>query len=79
MRRPTVVHIGPFAVQSCFTRAPASPTLARRSTEKSLAFPFLGLTLPICRYVVALCAAKDRQIVLAVALSRYGYFYRADS
>jgi O-antigen/teichoic acid export membrane protein len=30
------------------------------------------------RYVVPLCASKDRNIVLAVTLSRYGYFYRAD-
>ena len=40
MRRPSVLQIGPFAAQSCFARAPASPSLARRSTGKSLAFPF---------------------------------------
>ena len=31
------------------------------------------------RYVEPLCASKDRKTVLAVALSRYGYFYRAGS
>ncbi len=30
------------------------------------------------RYVEPLCASKDRKTVLAVALSRYGYIYRAD-
>ncbi len=30
------------------------------------------------RYVEPLCSSKDRKTVLAVALSRYGYFYRAD-
>jgi len=31
------------------------------------------------RYVEPLCASKERKTGLAVALSRYGYFYRADS
>ncbi len=31
------------------------------------------------RYVIPLCASKDRKTVLAVAPSRYGYCYRADS
>jgi hypothetical protein len=31
------------------------------------------------RCVIPLCASKDRKTVLAVAPSRYGYFYRADS
>jgi len=30
------------------------------------------------RYVILLCGSKDRKTVPAVALSRYGYFYRAD-
>ena len=30
------------------------------------------------RYVEPLCAPKDRKTVLAVALSRYGYFSRAN-
>ena len=30
-------------------------------------------------YVEPLCSAKDRKTVLAVALSRYGYFYLEDS
>ncbi len=28
---------------------------------------------------VVVCASKERKTVLAVALSRYGYFYRTDS
>jgi len=30
------------------------------------------------RYVEPLCASKDRKNILAVAISRYGYFFRAD-
>ena len=30
------------------------------------------------RYVELLCSSKDRKTVLVLALSRYGYFYRAD-
>jgi hypothetical protein len=33
----------------------------------------------LSRYVEPLCAAKDRKNILAVALSRYGYLYRADT
>ena len=33
----------------------------------------------LIRCVMPLCASKDRITVLAVTLSRYGYFYRADS
>ncbi len=47
--------------------------------REKLCFSFFGLNLPICRCIIPLCASKDRKTVLAVTLSRYGYFYRAAS